>query len=248
MFYKFLMKKMFDIFSKIEFYSALLQGKGYGSHTVKNEVRILNKLIKNPSLVIDIGANIGDYANEVLNVWPNVEIHLFEPSKTNYQILQQRFALPHVVINNKALSNKSGTGYLYADKEGSGLASLGKRRLDHFEIEYKYKEEIEIITFENYFKYILSERSIDVIKLDVEGFEYDVLSGFGDALKSVKIIQFEFGGCNLDTKRTFQDFWYFFNDHGFSVNRVTPFGLQSLINYHEIDEYYSTTNFICIKK
>ncbi len=239
---------MYKILNLIEFYAAILQGKGYGSHTVKKEAKILTKLINNPALIIDIGANIGNYTSEILKLYPNVEIHLFEPSMKNFEILKSRFSTERIFINNKALSNKSGIGQLFTDKEGSGMASLGKRRLDHFDIEYKESEKVEIITFEDYWKNNLNERNIDVVKIDVEGFELDVMNGFGLALKKVKIIQFEFGGCNLDTKTTFQDFWYFFKENGFLINRITPFGLQPLKNYSEIDEFYLTTNFICINK
>lgn len=238
---------MYKIFELIEFYASLLQGKGYGSHTVKKEVKILKNILKNPNLVIDIGANIGSYTSEIIGVYPAAEIHLFEPSKKNFDILNTKFSIKNIHINNNALSNKSGIGQLFSDKDGSGMASLGKRRLDHFDIEYKELEQVNIITFEEYWKNTLNERKIDLVKIDVEGFELDVLTGFGLALNNVKIIQFEFGGCNLDTKTTFQDFWYFFKENGFSVNRITPFGLQSLKKYHEIDEYYLTTNFICIK-
>jgi FkbM family methyltransferase len=239
---------MYKILKLVEFYAALLQGKGYGSHTVKKEVQILKKLIKNPNLIIDIGANVGNYSSEILNLYPTTEIHLFEPSKKNFEILNSKFTSNHVFINNNALSNKKGTGQLFTDKEGSGMASLGKRRLDHFDIDYKESEQVNILTFEEYWRNTLNQRKIDVVKIDVEGFELDVLIGFGLALNDVKIVQFEFGGCNLDTKTTFQDFWYFFKENGFCVNRITPFGLQSLEKYYEIDEYYLTTNYICIKK
>ena len=50
---------------------------------------------------------------------------------------------------------------------------------------------------------------IDFFKIDVEGHEMDVLKGIGDKISNIKLIQFEFGGCNIDTRCFFQDFWYF---------------------------------------
>lgn len=239
---------MYKLFSRIEFYSALMQGKGWGSHTVKKEISRLKNLHFKPKLVIDIGANVGEYTFEFMNKYPNVEMHLFEPSHKNYEILLNKFADPNVLINNLAVSSKAGIGKLFTDVEGSGLASLTKRRLDHFSIELNLSENVEIITFESYWKSSLSERPIDLVKIDVEGHELDVLNGFGDAISKTGIIQFEFGGCNLDTKTTFQDFWYYFKQFNFKVYRITPFGLQPIYGYSEIDEYYSTTNFICVSK
>ena len=39
---------------------------------------------------------------------------------------------------------------------------------------------------------------IDFLKIDTEGYEYDVITGFGEKIKNVKIIQFEYGGTFLD--------------------------------------------------
>lgn len=35
-------------------------------------------------------------------------------------------------------------------------------------------------------------------------------------------VTFEFGGCNIDTRTYFQDYWYFFKTFGFRVFRITP--------------------------
>lgn len=239
---------IYKILKKIEFYSAKLQGKGYGGHTVHQEVKVLNKFINNPKLVIDIGANVGNYTAEIIARYPDCDIHLFEPSKTNFEKLKKRFVNSNVTINNFAVSNITGEGNLYTDVDGSGLASIGKRRLDHFDIKYNVSEKIQMIKFEDYWKETLDKKVIDLVKIDVEGYELDVLKGFGHALDNTIIIQFEFGGCNLDTRTTFQDFWYFFKENSYQIYRITPFGLQKIDQYTEIDEYYSTTNYICKRK
>jgi hypothetical protein len=61
---------------------------------------------------------------------------------------------------------------------------------------------------------------IDYVKIDVEGWELSVLQGFGDLVYNMRVIQFEFGGSNIDTRTFFQDFWYFFKDHNFSIYRI----------------------------
>ena len=48
------------------------------------------------------------------------------------------------------------------------------------------------------------------MKIDVEGHELDVLKGFGELIKKVRLIQFEFGGTNIDSKTYLRDFWEFF--------------------------------------
>jgi len=240
---------MYKLLSRIEFYAALMQGKGFGSSTVKEEVARLNKYVINPNLVIDIGGNIGNYTNEILSKYPNANVHIFEPAKVNFEKLTTTFiSNKNVKINNAAVSKENGEGNLFSDVAGSGLASLTQRNLDHFGLEHDIIEKIKIIKFEDYWKSELSNSQIDIVKIDVEGHELDVLNGFGEALWKTKLIQFEFGGCNLDTHTTFQEFYYYFNSRNFEILRITPFGLQTIKEYNEIDEFYLTTNFICINK
>ena len=59
-----------------------------------------------------------------------------------------------------------------------------------------------------------------IIKIDVEGNELDVLKGASDFLKDVKVIQFEFGGSNIDSRTFFQDYWYFFKEKDFDLLRL----------------------------
>jgi len=85
---------------------------------------------------------------------------------------------------------------------------------------------------------------IDYIKIDIEGHELDALRGMGERVSDVKIIQFEFGGCNIDTRTYFQDFWYFFKSKNFRIYRITPAGCKLIPAYKESDEFFLTTNYI----
>ena len=85
---------------------------------------------------------------------------------------------------------------------------------------------------------------LDFVKLDIEGHELDARNGVGEALKFIAVIQFEFGGCNIDTRTFWQDFWYFFKKNNFDLYRITPFGKIKIKKYREIDEFFSTSNFL----
>ena len=86
------------------------------------------------------------------------------------------------------------------------------------------------------------------MKLDVEGHELDVLMGSLNVLEKIKIVQFEFGGTNIDTRTFFQDFWYLFRQHNFRIYRVTHNKPLLISKYSESDEYFSTTNYIAVNK
>lgn len=235
---------------KLERRAALMQGKGYGAGSLKKEVQVASSLLKYPpNIVVDIGANIGEYSSELRKNFPAAELHLFEPSNSNVKKLQRRFGDDELVyINPLAVSSRSQENILYTNEDGSGLASLIKRRLDHININFDKEEIVKSILFEDYWELNLKERMIDFIKIDIEGHELDALSGFGKALSKTRLLQFEFGGCNLDSRTNFQDFWYFFYENEFSLFRITPFGAQPLKKYQEIDEFYSTTNFLALNR
>jgi hypothetical protein len=85
--------------------------------------------------------------------------------------------------------------------------------------------------------------------MDIEGHELDALSGAKRMFdnKSIDIVAFEFGGCNIDTRTFFQDFWYFFSGINMRIYRVTPSGyLYRIDSYKEIQEQFRTTNFVAM--
>ena len=84
--------------------------------------------------------------------------------------------------------------------------------------------------------------------IDIEGHEMDALLGFGTAINHIDLIQFEFGGCNIDTRIFFRDFWYFFKKNEFDLFRISPLGIIPIINYKESDECFAETNFLAQKK
>lgn len=237
---------LFKLLRMIERKATIAQGKGYGTSTVKQEVNFIRSLLRAPPrLAIDIGGNIGDYAYELRNIDKTLEIHIFEPSLTNVDKLVRRFSGDsYTKIIPQAVSNKTGSAALFANVPGSGLGSMTKRNLQHFNIEFEHSEIIETIRFEDYWKDKLACRTMDIVKMDVEGHELHALEGLGDAIGAIKVIQFEFGGCNIDSRTYFQDFWYFFKRHAFEIYRISPFGLERIDQYRELDEHFSTTNYI----
>lgn len=229
---------------------AKAQGKGYGSSTISSEIKSVEKLLghNKPQLCIDIGGNIGDYSAGLLAQFPDTRIVCFEPSKTNIDILKNRFEYEEqITVEPFGVASEAGTHTLYSDKPGSGLGSLTKRNLEHFGRDFDVQETISTIRFEDYWQQQLSKEPIDFLKLDIEGHEMDALKGCGEAINSTQLIQFEFGGSNIDTRTYFQDFWYYFKSNGFTLYRITPFGFAPMKKYRERDECFRTTNFLACR-
>ena len=251
--FNFIKKKLVSLISQKIFYyienlTSQLQGKGFDI-SITEQINACKKLLKNRNInfIFDVGANKGNYTKELLKHYKQANLYLFEPSLLNYKRLNLQFAKEkNIKIINKALSNKNGFGFLYSEKSGSGLASLFKRRLDHFNTKFNIKEKIILTRLDNFLK----NRSIiiDYFKIDAEGSEIKILEGFGKFIGKIKLIQFEFGGCNIDSRTFFQDFWYYFKKHNFDLYRITLAGPQKINTYNESDEYFKTTNYIAFNK
>lgn len=241
---------LYEIFAKLERRLGFLCGKGYGTATIAQEVRMASFLLgRSPRLAVDIGGNIGDYSAELLRSNPELELHIFEPSTRNIKIMSERFAGgSRIKLEQSALSDSVGRMTLFADRDGSGLGSLTDRKLYHLDIRFEPMEQVEVRRFEDHYDTFLAGRIIDIVKIDVEGHELMVLHGFGESISKIRVIQFELGGANIDTKVFFRDFWRFFEKAGFSLYRITPLGVMRIDRYQESDEFFTIANFIAVNK
>ena len=199
--------------------------------------------------IFDVGANIGQYlqlAYACLNGC-RFHIHSFEPSSEAYAALSENARnYSNVTLNNFGLGREMQEAELFYDQAGSGLASLTKRRLAHCGITMGLSERVHIETLDFYCGDHQIEY-IDLLKLDVEGHELDVLNGATRMFRkdAIRMVQFEFGGCNIDTRTFLKDFFYFFSDNGMRIARITPSGyLHKIHSYSEVQEQFCTSNFI----
>ena len=103
---------------------------------------------------------------------------IFEPADSNVKLLNDKFSrFPNVTVEQAAVSNEIGDATLYSNEDGSGLASLTKRRLDHFGINFENTESVKTLRFQGYWKSVLNSQQIDICKIDIEGHELDALAG-----------------------------------------------------------------------
>jgi len=235
-----------------------LQGVGGGAEVISSgETGIFSILMESSDpertlRIFDVGANIGQYlqlAYACLNGC-QFHIHSFEPSSEAYAALCDNARnYSNVTLNNFGLGREMQEAELFYDQAGSGLASLSKRRLVHCGITMGLSERVRIETLDFYCREHQIEY-IDLLKLDVEGHELDVLNGatrmFSKA--AISMVQFEFGGCNIDTRTFLKDFFYFFSDRGMRMARITPSGyLHEIRSYSEVQEQFTTSNFLCYR-
>jgi len=133
---------------------------------------------------------------------------------------------------------------LRSDKEASIMASLYDRRA----LKLDSSEEVVVITMDNFCREHAIDR-IDLLKLDVEGHELAALQGAAEMLArgTVRFVQFEFGGCNLDSRTNFRDFWELLSPR-YAIYRVLRKGLYQVPFYSELDEIFTTVNFLAERR
>lgn len=224
-------------------------GKGGASTTISNEIKNLKYFIKKLGItnatLFDIGANIGNYSLAAEKIEEISQIYAFEPNPSTFEALMR-----NTINSNKIRGQQIGFGNsnskekLFFDSELSGLASLNKRKLDHFNLIFDKSAVVQIFRLDDW----INQYQVipDLIKIDVEGTELQVLQGLKQQISKVKIIQFEFGGANLDSRTYLQDFFYFFDRINWNLFRITPSGIIEINKYKEEDEIFLTTNYLAI--
>lgn len=196
-------------------------------------------------VLFDVGANRGGYVNELLKYWgQKVAIHCFEPVPQTFQILSENVTAPNVILNNFGISDTISEGIIYYNDSCDGLASLFDRQC----VEGATEELVRLDTLEHY----CAERNvpyIDFLKMDIEGNELNALKGAEPLLRQKKIgaIQIEFGGCNIDSRTYFRDFWNLLHED-YVVYRVLLDGLYEIEAYDEVLEIFSCTNYLFVSK
>lgn len=241
----------YRIFYNIQKITLYCQGKGYVPYYIEDEITSCKKLIGNREIkvIFDIGAHKGKYTEQLLKYFKEAKYYLFEPNKLNYNKLRIKFFnLPNINVINKALSDENKNSFLYLDKPESVLASLIKRRMNHFNTKFNIKKKVNVTRLDNFIKSLDKRIIVDYCKIDAEGSEMKIINGMGKFVKRIKLIQFEFGGSSIDFKTFFQDFWYFFKSHNFDIFRITPIGPKLISTYKENDEIFLTTNYIALNK
>jgi hypothetical protein len=153
-----------------------------------------------------------------------------------------------VVLNNFGLGETNKKSTLYSYETDSGLASVYHRRLDHIGLNICGTEEVEIQKLDDFCAKNNINR-IHLLKIDVEGNEYNVLRGAEQMLNhdQIDFIQFEFGGCNIDSRVFFQDLYYLLNPK-YRIYRIVQNGLYPLSRYSEKSEIFVTINYLAEKR
>jgi FkbM family methyltransferase len=213
-------------------------------HT-NGELRLMQTVLPHCDIVFDVGANIGDWTSMALEINPRLQIHCFEPSAATYQRLQAR---ARAICNNFGLSSAPGEMPLWVFADGDGKNSLYKRHglEDGWGLaEQQQEETVRLDTLDAYCHRAMVQ-VIDLMKVDVEGHELEVFKGAVGMLSQGKIkrIQFEYGGCNIDSRLLLKDLFDFFAPYGYSFFKIFPHELRHIPRYDQRLENFQYQNWV----
>lgn len=198
------------------------------------ERMVLESLPESP-LIWDVGANVGTYSRLALEVRPAARIVAFEPDPQAFAALQN---VSGIDAYNIALGRDAGTITLFRPEPGSPMASPYQRH--HQTVRWDHATTVPVTTIDD-----LAPARIDLLKIDVEGYELAVLQGGRGTIEAgaVPLIQFEFGGTAADARIYLRDFFEALPRY--RIHRILRDGIVP-VDYDERWEILTTTNFLAV--
>lgn len=185
-------------------------------------------------VMVDVGANDGDYSADVRALAPRSQVHAFEPHPVTYGRLATRARELGFAAHNLALGAQPGrlALYDYAGSSGTQHASVYADVISRLHDGGEpVAHDIAVDTLDAF-----AERQgiarIDLLKIDTEGHELQVLNGARGLIASgaLDVVHFEFNEMNVVSRVFLRDFFDVLP--GFRLYRMLPDGLAPLGAYH----------------
>ena len=177
--------------------------------------RILNYLHKlNLKELIDVGAHKGEFLSYVIKINSIKKFYAFEPQISVFKILKKNFSNNNKVkLINIGLSEKPSNKIFYINK----LSTASTMSIFNKNSKYLKFKNMLTRSKKNYIdKYSVKTSSINIffrntkftnclLKIDVEGFEYNVLEGSKSKIGNINYILIENQFGNLYKNKNFNE-------------------------------------------
>lgn len=207
------------------------------------EIQLMDKLQKFKfNTIFDVGSNIGEWTKMVRERQPFANVHCFEPVPEVFQRLIPAVHCDKVMVNPFGLSSQCELRDMLFDHDNDRLTTPC---LEMARVQPEVRPLI-MLDGDNYCKSRKVE-TIDFLKIDTEGHEYQVLKGFKEMLDAHKIciIQFEYGYANVLTKDLLIDFHKLLTPLGYVMGKLTSEGVD-FKTYGLLDEDFKGPNYVAV--
>ena len=226
--------------------------KNYGSFKATGEENFIDMISGEIRVCLDIGANIGNYSKLLINK-TNAKIYAFEPLEKSFDELKKikekhkdRFFIEKLALGNedgikKISSANDKSEKASFEKNLDKLSFIDKDNLREFDVSIKKLDSL------NFFD---SHSKVDFLKIDVEGYEYEVLLGgkkFID-FNSPKFIQIEINWHQLFKKINLYEFSKLLKEY--DIFKILPYGknLVFIDPSRPENNIFHLSNFVFIRK
>ena len=184
--------QLFPSWVKKQFFAGIAQLNWHNikDKNIENELLLIQLFLNHQPKgnFIDVGANLGQYMFQAERCIQASQIYAFEPHPQLNKRLHRLFNGCHIV--EAALSASEGQAEFkipfFKSKE---IHTRGTLKIEHIETEETNSKRIKVKldTIDNFVKKQQLEQ-ISVIKIDVEGAEFDVINGSSDCIKKYQPI------------------------------------------------------------
>ena len=157
--------------------------------SLQKRVSFYAKFVSKGDMSFDIGANVGNRIEPMLSL--GVKVIAVEPQERCVTLLKEKFG-DKIVVVQKGICSEIGIRDFYINESHSGISTFSEEFIQktssdrHNDNTWKEPVKIQMTTLDN----LIDEYGVPVfIKIDVEGFEVEVLKGL---TKPIRYISFEY--------------------------------------------------------
>ena len=190
-----------------------------GRMAARNRFSDTSNLLHNEAkLIVDGGASVGNTVARFQKLFPEAVIHAFEPNPSALIKLNQRFELStNVVIHPEALGASNETIQLQILERESASSILNptvaNARYHPMEMTVKNVVKAPQVRLDS-----VLDSDIDVLKLDLQGYELEALRGAESVLSRTKIILTEIEFIPMyENQPLFSDIDHFLGNYQFRL-------------------------------
>lgn len=167
-------------------------------HRTEEILNIAKDFLPDNPVIVDCGAYDGNDSKKIVSFWPHGSLHAFEPDPQNFSRLINNIGMhPNCHCYPLAVSDKNGTAVFHQSNDPrwdkhtySGSLLTPKEHLNYSVVEFKTTVEVQTITFDTWAeKYNIKQ--VDMLFLDMQGYELLALKNATNLLKNVKVIYTE---------------------------------------------------------
>lgn len=174
--------------------------------------------IRETHIVFDVGACEGWFSKCWLEYNPTAKVHLFEPVSSFYQkVLPSLRENRNVTLVNAACGAENGQLTLNSSSFAAVNSVLQFITNNDLDLRFDYQELVKVIKLSDYSR-ALGLQKIKLIKIDVQGFELQVLKGMAEILPLVEYVYVETSVHPVyEGASTFCDIFQYLSSTGFDL-------------------------------